>query len=126
MARPVTHLLAAAAVLAAVYGVFAKSGNARTDDMPAVALVPAELVQWHSGFTVTGDSGVKPEWRSTLNAMDAQDARAFLVMHGAVGIRDVAGDRIDYSLDSLDAPKGARKSARNPARTQDGSAQRGR
>jgi succinate dehydrogenase hydrophobic anchor subunit len=126
MATPLTNLLAAVAIMATVYCVVAKSGNARMDDMRAVALVPAELVQWHSGFTVTGDSGVKPEWRSTLNAVDAQDARAFLVMHGAVGIRDVAEDRIDYSLDSLDAPKGARKSARNPTGTQDGSAQRGR
>jgi hypothetical protein len=126
MATPFTHLLVAVASLATVYCVVATSGHARADDMSAVAYVPAELVQWHTGLTVTSDSYVKPEWKSTLTAIDPQDSTAYLVMHGAVGLRGVAEDGFDYSLDSFDAPKGARKSARDPARTQDGSAQRTR
>jgi hypothetical protein len=124
MATPFTHLLAVVAVLATIYCVVATSGNAPADGMRAVAYVPAELVQWHSGFTVTSDSAANPEWKSTPSAIDPEGSTAFLVMHGAVGIRDVARDGFDSSLDSIDAPKGARKSARNPAGTQTGSAQR--
>ncbi len=58
---------------------------------------------------------------SNLN-MDPEGPTALFVMHRAVGIRDVAEDGFDYLPDSFDAPKGARKSARDPAMTQDGSA----
>lgn len=126
MARPFTHLLVAVAILTMVYCVVSMSANGRADDVRAAAYVPAELVQWHSGFTASSDSGVKPERKSTLGAMDAEDFRAFLVMHGAVGIRDVAEDGFDHSVDFFDAPKGARNSARFPAMTLDGSVQRGR
>ena len=133
MATPFTHLLVAVATLATVYCVVAAPGNARADDMSAVAHAPAELaelVQWHSGIhsgiTVTSDSCVNPEWKSTITAIDPEDATAFRVLQGAAGLRDVAEDGFDYSLDSFDAPKGARKSARDPARAQDGPAQRAR
>ena len=126
MATPFRHLLAAVASLATVYCVVATWGNARADDMSAVAYIPAELVQWHSGLTVTGDSYVRPERKRALRATDPQDSTAYLVMHGAVGIRDVAEDGSDSSLDAFAAPKSARKSARNPGGTRDGSAQRAR
>lgn len=126
MATPYTHLLVAVASVATVYCVVAASGNAWADDMSAVAHAPAELVQWHSGLSVTSDSRVTPEWKSTVTAIDPEDSAAFFVMHGAAGLRDVAEDEFDYSLDSFEAPKGARKSARDPARTQGGSAQRAR
>ncbi len=126
MATPFKYLLGSAAGVAMVYCVGATSGNAWADDMSAVAYVPAELVQWHTGLTVTGDFYVKPERKSALRAMHPEDSTVLLVMHGAVGIRDVAEDGFDYPLDSFDAPKGARKSARNPAGTQHGSAQRAR
>lgn len=126
MATSLTHLLVAACSLATVYSVVAASGNAWADDMSALAYAPAELLQWHSGLTVTSDSYVKPEWKSTLTAIDPEDSTALLVMHGAVGLRDVAADGFDYSRDSFDAPKGARKSTRDPAGTQGGSAQRAR
>lgn len=126
MAAPFTHLLVAIGSLATVYSVVAASGNAWADDMSTVVHAPAELLQWHSGLTVTSDSCVKPEWKSTLTAIDPEDSTAFLVMHGAVGLRRVAEDGFDYSLDTFDAPKGARKSARDPAGTQGDSAQRAR
>ena len=126
MTMPLTHLLVAVAGLATACCVVATSGNAAADDMGALAPAPAELMQWHSGLTVTSDSSVKPEWRSTLNAIDPDDSAALLQMHGAVSLRDGVEDGFDYSLDSLDTPKGARKSARNPAGTQGGSAQRTR
>jgi hypothetical protein len=122
MATPFTHLLVAVAILTMAYGVVSMSANGRPNDVRAAAHVPAELVQWHSGFTVTTASGVKPEWKSTRSAMDAEDSRAFLVMHGAIGIRGLAEDRFDYQIDSLNAPKGARK----PAAIREGSAQRRR
>lgn len=121
MATPFTHLLVAVASLATVYSFVAASGNAWADDMSAVAHAPAELVQWHSGLTVTSGSCVKPEWKSTLTAIDAEDSTEFRVMHGTVGLCYVAEDGFDYSLDSFDAPKGARKSARDPAGSQGGS-----
>jgi hypothetical protein len=126
MATPFTHLLVAVASLTTVYPVVAAFGNAWADDMSAVAHAPAELLQWHSGLTVTSDCCVKREWKSTLTAIDPEDSTAFLVMHGAVGLRRVAEDGFDYSLDSFDALKGACKSARDPAGTQGGSAQRAR
>ena len=91
-----------------------------------IPLALVELVRWHSGLTVTSsDVCVNPEWKSTLTAIDAQDSAAFRVLHGAAGLRDVAADGFDYSFDSFDVPKGARKSARDPARAQDGAASRG-
>jgi hypothetical protein len=126
MATPVTHFLVAVAGLATMYSVAAMSGDAWADDMSAVAYTPAELLQWHSGLTVTSDFCVKQERKSTLTVFDPEDATALLVMHGAVGIRDVADHGLDYSVDSFDAPKGARKSARDPAGIQRGTAQRAR
>lgn len=75
MATPFRHLLAAVASLATVYCVVATSGNTRADDMSPVAQVPAELLRWHSGLTGTSDSRCKPEWKSTLTAIDPEDAR---------------------------------------------------
>jgi hypothetical protein len=124
MATPVTHLLIAVASLATVYSVAGTSGNTWADDMSAVAYTPAELLQWHSGLTATSDFCVKPERTGTHTAIAPGDSKALLVMHGAVGIRDMAEDGSDYSRDSFDAPKGARKVARDPAGVQDGSAQR--
>jgi hypothetical protein len=125
MATSFTRLLVAVASLATVYAVVAARGNAWADDLSAVAHAPAELLQWHSGLTVS-DSCVKPEWKSTLTAIDPEDSTAFFVMHGTVGLRHVAEDGFDYSLDSFDAPKGARESARDPAGIQGGSAQMAR
>ncbi len=118
MATPFTRLLVAAASLVTVYSVVAAFGNAWADDVSAVEPAPAELVRWRSGLTVTSGSCVKPEWKSTLTAIDPEDSTAFRLMHGAVGLRDVEQDGCDYSLDSFDAPKGARKSARDLAGTQ--------
>ncbi len=126
MAMPATHLLIAVASLATVYSVAATSGNTGANDMSAVAYTQAELLQWHSGLTATSDFCVKPERKGTHTAKAPEDSTALLVMHGAVGIRDVAEDGVDYSRDSFGAPKGARKSARDPAGVQDGSAQRTR
>ena len=121
-----TQVLMAVASLATVYCGVATSGNARADDMSAVTGASAELLQWHTGFTFTGGSCVEPEWKSTLSAIYPEHSTAFLVMHGAVGIRDGAEDGFDHSLDSFDAPKGARKSAHDPAVTKGSSAQRAR
>jgi hypothetical protein len=121
MATPFTHFLAAVASLATVCSVVAASGNAWADDMSAAAHAPAELLQWHSGLIVTSGSCVKPSWKSTLTAIDPEDSTASRVMHGAVGLCYVAADELDYSLFSFDAPKGARKSARDPGGTQGGS-----
>jgi hypothetical protein len=126
MPTPVSHLMVAVAGLVTVYSVAAMSGNAWAGDMSAVAYTPTELLQWHSGLTVSSDYCVKLERKSTLTVVGPEDSTALLVMHGAVGIRDVADDGLDYSLDSFDAPKGARKSARDPAGIQDGSARRAR
>jgi hypothetical protein len=119
MATPFTHLLIAVGSLVTVYFVVA----AWADDRSAGAHAPAELLQWHSGLTVSSDSYVKPEWKSTLTAIDPEDSTALLVMHGAAGLRDVAEDGFDYSYDVFDAPKRARKPARDPAGTQGGSEQ---
>ena len=126
MATSFTPLLVAVASLATVCCVVVTSGNAREDATGAAAPVPAELVQWHSGLSVTGDSLVKPEWKSTLTAIVPEDSTALLAMHRAVGIRDVADDGFNFSPKSFDAPKGGHKSERNPARKQEGSGQRAR
>ena len=126
MATPFTHLLVAVTGLATVYGAVASPGIARADGKSAVAPVPAELVQWHSGLSVTSGSHSKPEWKSTLTAIDPEGPSALLVMHRSVGIRDVSEDGLNYSPDSFDAPKGARKSERNAAGKQGSSAQRAR
>ena len=115
MATPFKYLLGSAASVAMVYCVGAPSGNAWADDMSAVAYVPAELMQWHSGLTVSDDPYVKPEWKSTLSATVPEGAKALLVMHGAAGIRDAAEDGLDYSRGAFDAPGRARKAARHPA-----------
>ena len=74
----------------------------------------------------TGYCVVSAPGNATADDMSAvAHAPAFRVLHGAAGLRDVAEDGFDYSLDSY-APKGARKSARDPARAQDGPAQRAR
>ena len=124
MATQFANLLVAVAGFAMVCGVVAASANARADDMSAVAYVPAELMQWHSGLTVSDAPYVKPEWRSTLSATVPEDAKALLVMHGAAGIRDAAEDGLDYSRGAFDAPGRARKTARHPAWNADGPAQR--
>ena len=126
MATPFTHLLVAVASLATVYSVVATSGSAWADNMSAEASIPAQLVQWHSGLTVTSDFRAEPEWKSNLSAIDPEDLTAYFLMHGAVVQRAVAQGGFDSSFDAFDAPNSARKSARIPAVTQGGSAQRTR
>lgn len=121
MAKAFTYLLVAVASMATVYCVVASSGNAWANEIGAVADVPAELMRWHSGVTGTSDSCVKSEWKSTLNATDRDDSTEYLVMHGAVGPLDVTEHGSDYSVDSFDAPKGARKVARHRAGIRAGS-----
>jgi hypothetical protein len=116
-----THLVVAVASLGTVCSVVAASGNAWADDESAVAHALTELVQWHSGLTVASGSCVKPEWKSTLTAIDPEDSAASRVTHGAVGLCYVAADISDYSLDFFAAPKGARKPARDPGGTRGGS-----
>jgi hypothetical protein len=123
MATPCRRLLVAVAGLAAVV---ATSGNALADDISAVVRVPAELMQWHSGLSGTSDSRFKPERNSTPTAIDPEDFTAYLAMHGAAGLRYVAEDRFDHSRDAFDAPISARKSARDAAGIQSGSAARAR
>lgn len=117
MAKPFTHFLAAVACLAAICSEMATSGNAWADDMREVAPVPAELIQWHSGLTGASDFCVIPEGNRPHATSNPGDSAAYLVMHGAVGLRTVALDASEYWSDSFKAPKGARKSARNPGAT---------
>ena len=133
MATPFTYLLVAITTVATVCSVAAAPVDARAGDLVAVAHAPRELielVQWHSGIhsgiTVASDTCVNPEWKSALSAIDPEDSMVFRVFHGADGIGNVAEDGFDFSPDSSIAPKGARKSARDPARVQDGSTQRAR
>jgi hypothetical protein len=97
MATSLTHLRAALTGLATVYCVVAMAGNARADESRAVAHVPPDLVQWHSELSGSGESGAKPEWKSTLTTIDPQDSTAYLVMHGAAGLRDAADGALDHS-----------------------------
>lgn len=116
MAPRFTHLLVAVVGLATVCSVAAASWNAWGDEMNAVAHTPAELLQWHSGLTVTSGSCVKPEWKSTLSATGQEDAAALhVILHGGAGLPDVAKDGFDYSPDTSGAPKGSRRSVRDPA-----------
>jgi len=77
------------------------SGNARADDLRAVAQIPAELVQWHSGLTVIDDPCVMPEWKSTLTAIDPRDPTSQLPMRGAAGFPDAADKGPHSSRDSF-------------------------
>ena len=124
MATPFTHVLAAVASLATVHSVVASSVTAWADETSAVAQVPAELMQWHSGLTVTGGSSVNPELSRALRIIDPKVATTYLVMHGAAGLRVATEYRSDYLLDSFDAPQGTRTATRVPVSALDGMADR--
>ena len=98
MVTPFTHFLVAVASLATFYGVVATPASARADDMSAVAHVPAELLRWHSGLTGTGDSLFKPEWKSTLTAIDPENTRK--------SARNPAGTRDGSAQSARDAGQG--------------------
>jgi hypothetical protein len=81
--------------MATVYCAVAMAASARSDDVRAVAHAPADLVRWHSGLANGHEAGAKPEWRSSITTIDP----AYLVMHGAAGLRFAADDAPDYSSD---------------------------
>ncbi len=85
--------------------------NAWADDLRATAPVPAELTQWHSGLTVGGEPGAKPEWQSSLSAIGSEDSSAYLMMHGAAGPRNATQERID-SVDPAGSAGRTRRIAR--------------
>ena len=119
MATPFTYLLVAIAGLATVYSAVAVPANARADDLGAGAYAPAELaqlLQWHSGLTVTSESCTDPAWKSALIAIDPEEYMAFRAWHGAEGLSHMARDGFESSPASFDAPKGDRKSVQGPAR----------
>lgn len=118
MATPFTCFLVAVASVAAAYSSMAMPGNAWADDIIEVAPVPAELMQWHSGLTGTSNACVIPEGKRPHAATQTEDAAAYLVMHGAVGLRHVGLDGSDFWFNSFDALNGARKPARNPGANQ--------
>jgi hypothetical protein len=121
MATPFTYLLVAIAGLATVYSTVAVPANALADDLGAGAYAPAELaelLQWHSGLTVTSESCDNPEWKSALSAINPEESMAFRVWHGAEGLPPMAKDGFESSSASFDAPKGDRKSVQGPSRAQ--------
>ena len=99
MATPFTYFLVAVTSVAAVYSSMAMPGNAWADDINDVSPVPAELLQWHSGLTGS-TACVIPEGKTPHAATQAEDAAAYLVMHG--GLRHVGWtDPIFGSIPSM-------------------------
>lgn len=114
MATSFTHLLVAVGTLAAGYAAAMVAGSAWAGNDLSVLTAAAEdlteLMQWHSGLSVTSSSCVAPELNSAV-AAQAPDTAAFLALHGAPG--------------PWDAPRsGTRKSVWDGPKAHDGSAPR--
>ena len=115
MATSFTHLLVTVGTLAAGYAAAVVAGSAWAgDDLSVLAAATeelTELMQWHSGLSVTSSSCIAPELKGGVAAIQAPDTAAFLALHGAPG--------------PWDAPRsGARKSIWDGPKAHDGSAPR--
>ena len=115
MATSFTHLLVTVGTLAAGYVAAMVAGSAWAGDdlgvLTAAAEDLTELMQWHSGLSVTSSSCVAPELKNAAAAIQAPDTAAFLALHGAPG--------------AWDAPRsGVRKSVWDGPKAHDGSAPR--
>lgn len=111
------HLLATVAGLASACAV--APANVLADDIGAPRDVPAELAPWRSSLIDASDPNVSAEWKSSLGATDPDKDAESRPELGAIGLRDVTKSGF-RPPDAFDAPKSARKSARNPPGTRRG------
>jgi hypothetical protein len=120
MTTPITKLLATVAGMAAIAGMV---GNAWADGTKVLPHAPAELARWRSLLTDGSEPHARPEWKSSLGAIDPVDSADFSAAQGAIDMPQY-GFRI--SPGSFDDTKSTRRPAREPARNVGGKPGSGR
>lgn len=123
MTTPITKLLATVAGMAAIAGMV---GNAWADGTKVLPQAPAELARWRSLLTDSSEPHVRPEWKSSLGAIDPVDSADFSAAQGAIGLRNLPQYGFRISPGSFDDTKSTRRPAREPARTVGGKPGSGR